>query len=301
MNKQNIADLSLLAVTFIWGTTFVIMKQAIESLPAFSLLGIRFIMAALMMAVIFRKQLAKLDLCTVKRGSVIGFFLFIGYVLNTFGLYYTTASKSGFISAACVVMVPFLSPLVTKEKPGISEFSAAFITFIGLCALTLSEGFNEINFGDILTFASAVAYAFQIIFISKYSKTSNNYNSSFIQILFVGVFSIIFAFIFEGLHLPAGGAVWGKLVYLSFFATALAFTVQNISQKYTTPVRASVIFSLEPLFSAIFAFIFMSERLTAIQSLGGILIVSGTIVAELDLIPRFLAKFSGTGDKKSRE
>lgn len=288
MKNQKAADIALILVTFFWGTTFVLMKQTLNSISTFNLLAIRFMLAALMVAIIFHKKLTKLDLVTIKGGSIIGLCLFSGYVFQTFGLLYTTASKSGFIAGSCVVLVPFLSPHIIGEKPGISEFSAAFVTFLGLCALTLSNGLNEINRGDVLSLLGAVAYAFQIVFISKYSKISNNYNSTFIQVLFVGILSTFFSFLFEKTTLPIQIHLWGQLLYLSLFATAIAFVVQNIAQKHTTPVRASLIFTLEPVFAAIFAFIALSERLTLLQIFGGILVVLGMLVAELNFIPRLL-------------
>lgn len=283
MKTRYFADFSLFLVALMWGLSFIIMKSALDHLDVFNLLGIRFLVAAILSALIFHKRFLKIDFITIKRGIIIGIFLFLGYAFQTLGLHFTSASKSAFITGFNVVLVPVLTPLIIKKIPGISETMAAVIAFIGIGFLSLSGDIHAINIGDVLTLAGAFAFALQIIFIGKFCKDSNNINSAIIQIGFVGILSIVISIFTEGFILPKSLEAWKSILFLSLFCTAFSFIVQNIAQRYTTPARTSLIFTFEPVSAPVFAYFILGEILTPLGILGAILVVTGMLLSELDL------------------
>lgn len=279
--KKYIADFSLLMVALIWGYSFITMKNIISYISIFNLLGIRFLIAALISAIIFHKEVKKMDLTTIKRGCLIGFFMFLAYIFQTFGLYYTTASKSGLITGFNVVLVPLLAPLFIKNPLKPIDIVAAAIAFLGICLLSISDSLTHINRGDILTFACAFMFAMQVILISKYSKTSNNINSAIIQILFVGVASTLISLFIEDFTVFHASHVWKDIMFLAIFCTAFSFLTQNSAQKYTTASRTALILTMEPLSSSIFAYFLLGEVLGQAGILGAFLVLSGMVLSEL--------------------
>lgn len=289
MKKEYIADFALFMVAIMWGLSFIIMKNALAVIEVFNLLGIRFIAAALICMVIFFKQFRTIDLVTIKRGIFIGFFLFAGYAVQTYGLNFTTASKSAFITGFTVVLVPVLTPIIMKQFPGISEIMAAIIAFIGIGCLSLTGDINSINKGDVLTLLGAFAFAFQIILIGKFAKTSNNINSAIVQIAFVGVLSTIISLLLGTFTIQHQPNTWGAVLFLSVFCTAYSFVVQNMAQKHTTPARTSLIFTFEPVSAPIFAYFLLGEVLTPLGMFGAVLVILGMLLSELDLIGKLKA------------
>lgn len=286
MKNRYVADLSLFAVALMWGLSFITMKDALFHIGAFNLLGLRFIIAAVISALIFYKQFLKVDLMTIKRGIIIGLFLFLGYALQTYGLHFTSASKSAFITGFNVVLVPLFAQIIIKQKPGISEIAAGVIAFIGIGFLSLTGNISSINKGDILTLLGAFAFALQIIMIGKYSKDSNNINSAIVQIAFVGLLSALISFLNGNFIIPKEVSIWKSILFLSLFCTAFSFIAQNIAQKHTTPSRTSLIFTFEPVSAAVFAYFLLGEVLPPLGLLGATMIVFGMLLSELDLYGR---------------
>lgn len=271
-------------VAILWGFSFIVMKNALAVIEVFNLLGIRFIIAAVICMCIFFKQFKSIDLETIKRGVIIGFFLFSGYALQTYGLNFTSASKSAFITGFTVVLVPVLTPVIMKQFPGISDVMAALVALVGIGCLSLTGDVHGINKGDIFTILGAFGYAFQIILIGKFAKTSNNINSAIIQIAFVGILSTIISLTTGTFTLHHHSNTWIAIVFLSIFCTSLSFTVQNIAQKHTTPARTSLIFTFEPVSAPVFAYFLLGEVLTPLGLFGAVLIILGMLLSELDLI-----------------
>jgi len=300
MTKQLKADLSLLCVTVVWGSSFFLMKDSLNSLSTFNLLAIRFIIAFLFSCIVFYKTLKEADKDTVKYGFMIGVILFAGYAIQTMGLNYTTASKSAFITGSSVVLVPLLSSMLLKSIPEKRVVFGAISAFIGLGLISLNDKLG-INIGDILTFVAAIFYSFHIIAVGKYTVKVNSVALAVIQVGVVGVLSLAFSFVFEEPIIPIGSRVWLNILILSLLCTAGAFIVQNVAQKYTTPTHTALIYTAEPVFAAIFSYFLLGEVLSPRGFIGGILILLGMIVAEVDfnLFLKGFSKGLNTADKKS--
>ncbi len=281
LTKQLKADLALLVVTIIWGSSFVLTKNALDYLPTYNFLAIRFSIAAILSAVVFYKNMLSIDKTTLKYGIIIGIILFTAYAFQTVGLNHTTASKSGFITGFSVVIVPILSSLLLKRKPHKQAIIGVCFAIIGLGFLTLNTNLT-LNIGDFYTLICALMFALHIITVGKYTVEVDSIAMAVIQIAVVGVLSLIFSISLEKPVLPSGVAVWSNIFILAVFATSGAFIVQNTMQKFTSPTHTALIYTGEPVFSALFAFILLGEILTKQGVFGSLLILSGMIISEVD-------------------
>jgi drug/metabolite transporter (DMT)-like permease len=304
-NKTILADFSLLFVAFIWGTTFVLVQNAISVLEPFSFNGIRFTVASIFLfiwLVLFkRKQLQKLNWSLVKSGILLGILLFSGYALQTFGLLYTTSSKAGFITGLSVVLVPLLAFLLLKQKVKRAALIGAFFATSGLYLLTLGDKLT-INTGDSLVFFCAISFGLHIVITCKYASQFPALALTLVQVSTVGLLSLALGFIFEDGREIVSPAVIGHpsviiaLVITSFFATALAFLIQTNFQRHTSPTRVALIFAMEPVFAALTAFLWNNESLGSKALFGCLLILTGMVLSELPTFPikRKVKKTFGT-------
>jgi drug/metabolite transporter (DMT)-like permease len=290
MKKPIVADISLLLVTIIWGSTFVLVQNAIDFLEPFSFNSIRFLAAAILLIfclLIFKKeQLKQLDVKLLLSGVFIGFWLFLGYATQTIGLLYTTSSKAGFITGLNVVLVPLFSMMLLKQFPSKNAVFGVLTATIGLFLLTMTD-VTSMNIGDGFVFICAVSFALQIIYTGKFSNKYPTLLLTVIQISTVAVLSIISSIIFEDWRksfnpdILLTKDVLIALVITSIFATALAFLIQTNFQKYTSATRVALIFAMEPVFAAITGYYWADERLAYSALVGCILIFAGMIFAEM--------------------
>lgn len=287
MKKQHQADLALLLVTLAWGISFILTKNTLDALSTFNFLSIRFTLSALTSALIFYKRIIRLDKDTLKYGVLIGVIMFSGYAAQTFGLNYTTASKSGFITGFSVVIVPIFSAFVLRKAPKPAAILGVLFAIVGLGLLTLDSSLN-LNIGDLYTLIGAFCFAFHIITVSKYAVKVDAINLAILQIGVVGILSGIVSLLFEAPIIPTDGNTWASMLFLTFVCTSGAFIIQNAAQKYTTATHTALIFSGEPVFAALFDYLIAGEVLTGRGIMGGILILSGMLAAELDIKLPFL-------------
>lgn len=282
MTKQFKADLALLLVTVVWGSTFVITKNVLKDIPTYNFLAIRFLTAFIFSSVVFYKNLFSLDKNTIKYGILIGIVLFIGFAFQTVGLNYTTASKSGFITGFSVVIVPLISAIMFRKLPSLSIIAGVVLAVIGLGLMTLDSSLVP-NIGDFYTLIAAVFFALHIILVGKYTVNVNSINLAIIQIGVVGFSSLLFSLSTESFTIPSTVNTWGGILITSILATSGAFIVQNTMQKFTSATHTALIYTAEPVFSAIFAFMLIGERMTNKAIFGSILILLAMILGEIKL------------------
>jgi len=293
LKKRWVADASLLAVTFVWGATFVVVQNAIAFLEPLSFNAIRFSLAGLFLLgwlVIFHRSLFHhYTLPLIRSGIWMGLWLFGGYALQTVGLLFTTSSKAGFITGLSVVLVPLFSFLFLKQKPSVNAVIGAVMAAAGLYFLMGGDGKWTFNRGDVFVFFGAISFAMHIIATGKYSVHYSPMLLTMTQIFTVAVLCTIIAFLLEDETQIWNAAVlqkrevWTALLITSLLATTAAFLVQTNFQKYTTATRVALIFAMEPVFAALTAHIWAGERLTASAIIGCIGILCGMIFAELPI------------------
>ncbi len=279
---KGFAIVLLIIITFIWGSTFIVVKNAIIHIPPFVFVSLRFIVAALLLIPFLLKRKEKFSMEEIPKSFVTGSALFGGYAFQTFGLVFTTASKSAFITSLSVVLVPFVSYIIFKRKPGTRETIALGLAVIGLYQLILGPHFKfkGINIGDILTFFCALSFALHISLTGHFTKSVSIETFTFNQFLYVGVISFLFSLMFGEKVAGLSGKPLLALLFIGVFATAFAFVGQTWAQRHIKDTQAALIFSLEPVFAVIFAVIFGREVLTISQIIGGSLIIGGILISE---------------------
>ncbi|MCT4618940.1 MAG: DMT family transporter [Marinisporobacter sp.] len=288
--KSVLADFSLLMVAFVWGSTFAVIKDVLSEAQPLNMMGIRFILATILLSIMFHKKLKKTTKEAFKGGIIIGLFLFIAMATQTIGLVYTTASKQAFLTGTNVVMVPFFVWMVHKKRPDKYAFIGAFLAIVGIGLLTLdgSFSFSTFNKGDVLTLVCAVFFACHIISIGHFTKKYDPVVLSIVQFGVTGILFAISAMVFESFTLNVGAPVMKAILYLALAGTAFAYTVQNVAQKYTSSSHAAIILCLEAVFGSLLAVILLGEVLTKRMILGCAVIFIGIILTETKL--EFLKK-----------
>lgn len=284
MSKKMKADIALLLVTIGWGASFILTKVALGHMQTYNFLGVRFCLAFIISGAIFYKNMIKLDKKTLKLGIFMGVVLFIHYGFQTVGLEYTTVSKSAFITGINVILVPVLSPILIKKIPKRATICGAILAFIGMSMLSLSNvsSVSGINIGDIYTFICAVVFALYIIAVGKFTTEVDSIAFAVVQLGVVGVLSFITSFATETVMLPTSKEAWVCIVILSVVCTSAAYIVQSVAQRYTSSTHTALIYTGEPVFAAIFGYLFLKELLNTVGTFGAILILAGMIVAEVD-------------------
>lgn len=285
-------NLMMLLVTMLWGSSYLFMKMGLDSFQEFNLVALRFGIAFLLAGAVFYKRLIRIDLKTFFKSFILGTILFLVMSFVTFGLKFTTISNAGFLFSLSVVFVPMLLAVFFKIKPEKKVVFGIVIAILGIGLLTLNDGLT-INFGDCLTIFGALFYATQIIFTDKFTKRSDPIALGILQLGVAGTWGLIFSFIFEEPRLPATTETWFSVLALSVLCSAVGFIGQAVAQKYTTPTHTGLIFSLEPVFAALFAFIFIGEMLPVKGYVGAVLILLGVLAAQFDFKKLFVRKRLG--------
>jgi len=279
------ADSALALVALVWGATFVVVKQAITEISAMYFLSLRFSLASLCLLILFLpafRRLPRRRLISGLRGGLLtGLFLWSGYVLQTFGLHYTSAGNSGFLTGLYIVLVPVIGAVVYRQRPSLREIFGLALAAAGMLLMTLPDGGSRfaINFGDLLTIACAVAFAFHLLVLGHFSKRESVEAVALGQIACAGALSTISLAVEKPAAHWSGGVVMA-IVLTAVFATALAFALQTWGQKHTTPTRTALIFALEPVFALVTAW-FFGEAVRGVAVLGGALILAGILAVEL--------------------
>lgn len=281
MEKKNVlfADISLLFVAIVWGSGFVVTKNALDVITPYYLLSFRFVIATVLLGIIFFKRIKKAKLKDIKSGALVGLFLFGGFATQTIGLNYTTAGKQAFITATNVVMVPFIYWAISKKKPDNYEIFGAILCFVGIGILSLNESLS-IGYGDFLTLVCAVFFALHISTVGYFAKESDPFVLAFVQMGTAAIISIICTLIFEPKMFTVQRVAIIPVLYLAIFSTLLAFLVQTIAQRYTTSVHTAIILSLEAVFGSILALIFLKEPFTIRFLIGCLSILISVMISE---------------------
>ncbi len=281
--RQFHAEFMLATVTLFWGATFPIVKDAIVEMPVMAFLWVRFAMAAILLAFIaVRARIASLDRRGWRLGILLGSLLFASYLFQTFGLERTSSANAGFLTGLGVVWVPLMAGRILKKPAAFGSKIGVGLALFGLFLLTWHTPWT-INYGDILVVICSVFVALHIIGLDVFTKGYDARALTFVQISTMAVLGCLGSLAFEPTSWPQE---WTSSLVFAFaitaiFATAYAFWAMTTFQNRTTPTRAALIYTLEPVFAAIFSVWLAGDRLTSIGWFGGAMIVVGMIVAEV--------------------
>ena len=280
LSRARQAELSLIAVTVVWGLTFSMVKKTLDVMPPFVFMSYRFVLAFIVVAAVCGKRITRIDKGTAAAGLLLGVFLYGAYSFQTFGLQHTTAGNAGFITGLFVVFVPILSTLILRKRPNLQSIFSVIIATIGLGLLSLQPGL-KVNSGDLLVLACAFTYSLHIIYMDRFVQ---RYDLLLLTLLQMGVVAVLqtgSALIFEDFQFPTGGYAWLTIIVCGVFASAIAFFVQAWAQREISPVRTSVVLIMEPVFSVLFGMILLGETLTWRGWLGCALMLAGMLVTEI--------------------
>ncbi len=294
MTAKSKAEAALLSTTCIWGGTFVVVKLGMRDISPLLLTGVRFAAASIIYLALFRKKLFPLRGQAILKAFILTLFLFIGFATQNIGLTITTASKSAFITSMMVIFVPILQFIIERRAPRLGNILGIAVVCAGLWFLTAPTG-ASFNAGDALTLACAILFAVYIVYLDVVAHEMTAGQLSFLQSVAMVVYSIPAILAFETPQFAITTQSGLALAYLTLLGTTLTMWVQSRYQKDTTPTRAVIIFSIEPVFAAVSAYFVLGEELGAMGVLGGCLILGGVLLSELsDSIPFLRNSFDTT-------
>ena len=281
--NQFYAEMMLISVTLFWGATFPIVKEAIKLLPVMAFLWVRFAIAAVLLALLAgRAGFASLDRRGWLRGILLGTLLFLSYIFQTFGLAKTSSANTGFLTGLNVVWVPLLAGPLLKKPAATGARIGVGMALAGLLLLTWHSPW-QLNPGDLLVVVCSLFVALHILGLDRLTSGYDARALTFVQIATMAVLGLCGSLLFEPVSWPRSWptSLVTALLITAVFATAYAFWSMTRFQRLTTPTRAALIYTLEPVWAAVFSVWLLDERLTPLAWLGGGLIVAGMMVAEV--------------------
>jgi drug/metabolite transporter (DMT)-like permease len=276
--QRRLASLALIALTAVWGSTFFLIRDLVQSVPAVDFLAVRFLLAAAIMVVVFWRPLRALTRYQVRVGAGLGILYGLAQILQTQGLATTPASVSGFITGVYVVLTPVFTAVLLRERVPGSTWTAVGLATAGLALLSLN-GFS-VGIGEAITLLAAVFYALHIIGLGRYSATEIATGLSVVQMIVIAVICFVGA-LPGGIVLPSTPGQWASVLYMVVFASIIALLVQTWAQAHMTATRAAIIMTVEPVFAAFFAVWLGDESVTLRMIVGGALVLTAMYAVEL--------------------
>ena len=282
MNRQRKADLLLVMVTAFWGVSYFLVDLCLTDLPPLTLNAFRFLVAFFLLGGVFYKKMWPISRQTLQYSVLVGVFLALVYICCTYGILFTSISNAGFICALPAVTTPVLNFFITGKKPGKRLLVCIVLCTVGLALLTLNESFRP-ALGDVICMGVALFYALDLIFTEKAVGLPevDALQMGILELGVAGVVHMVLALFLEQPRLPSTPFFWGSTLFLALFCTGFAFVVQTVQQQYTSASHVGLIFTLEPLFSAIVAYFLADEVLTARGYVGAALMMSSLILMEI--------------------
>lgn len=269
-----------MSITILWGSSFAIVKTTLTLCPPFYFLALRFGLATIVTALLFSGHLRQWDRATIKAGVILGLLLIAGFALQTLGLTTIPATRSAFLTGLVVIFVPFIAYFRLKEKISFATGVGVLLVLVGVYLLNRPQGWT-VQMGDLATVVCAFFFAWQVIYISLYTPRFSIPCLVFVQFAISTLVAILLALVFEFPPVSFPLRLWQSIALMGIFATVVAFYLQNRYQKDTSAIRAAVIYNLEQVFAALFAFFLLDEVLKLPEYIGGVFIISGVLVSEL--------------------
>ena len=300
MEHQRRADLMLLLATSFWGISNCLTAICLRDMQPLTLNAFRFLTAFVVLGFVFRKNVFHVSRETVKYSIVVGLSLVVVYTSVTYGVIYTSVSNAGFICALSVVTTPILEFIVYRKKPEKKFGVSMILCLIGLALMTLNETLKP-AFGDIICLFAAVFYSVDLMVTEK-AVANEKVDplalgvcdlavvgvvmlmlSVFLETPVAGVVMLGLSLLLETPSLPGSPRVWAAALFLGIVCSGVCLVIQSVYQKHTTASRASLIFTLEPVFSAIFAYFLLNERIGVKGYIGAALMLASLVLVEVDV------------------
>lgn len=275
---QRKANLLLVSISMAWGTSYLFMKMGLNEISPFNLIALRFGIAFLVTFILLFKKIRNTNIKTIVHSAMLGFILFCMFTALLFGLKTTTASSAGFLISTTVAFVPMIQSFIKRKLPEAKIILGIGVVIVGIGLLTLQGGFS-VDFGSALCLIGAVFNAVYIVMSNHFVQEEDTLQLGIFQLGFAALFGGLFSFIFESPKIPYTTSGWIAVLGLALICSAYGFVMQPIAQKYTTAENTSFTFALEPVFSAIFASLFLQEALKIQEYVGAILILLSLFIS----------------------
>jgi drug/metabolite transporter (DMT)-like permease len=279
--KRVQAEIVLVLITIIWGSTFTIVKKALLQVSPILLVALRFWIATPLVAALMPGQIRHIPSGTILKGSALSVAFLGGFVFQTLGLRDTTPSNSAFITSLSVLLVPVLSFLIFRNRPSVRTAIGILTATVGLVLLLADSSDFNLHSGDFLTLICAFMFAFHILFLGRFVRQTNYRHLILVKLACSAVFCSVMAPFLESPFVIWDSYLIFYLIVLGVLATAAAFFLQAWAQQYSNPNYTALIFSLEPVFATLFAFIILDQSLSAKEWIGGVLILVGILVSKI--------------------
>ena len=281
--KEFGADIVLFTVALSWGTTFVIVQDAIKDVPVFAFLFLRFFLSFVLMILLSLKYIKQLDTMIIKSGIFLGTLFFLGYATQTYGLVYTKSSIVAFITGLNVVIVPIVVYILFKQRVYIFSIIGALIAAFGLWLLTGAGGMDSFGKGEFYSLLCATFFAIHIVYTAKLSKRYNIFLLVSVELLTVSMLSLFASLAVDPFIFPKEYSypLILALITTVLFATVYALFMQTYMQQFTTPAKTAIIFTMEPASAAVFSYFYAHEILNATQVMGGVIMIVAMLIAEI--------------------
>jgi drug/metabolite transporter (DMT)-like permease len=273
-----LATAVLLGITACWGSTFFLIHDLLDRIPAVDFLAVRFSIAAVLLLVVAPKAVLRLSPATRRQALVLGCLYGVAQILQTAGLAHTPASVSGFITGMYVVATPLFAAVLLRSRITRMTWAAVALAAGGLGVLTL-DGFS-VGYGEALTLVAAMLYALHIVGLGAWSTARDALGMSILQVAVVAVICLV-ASAPHGIQLPDNGRDWLSVVYMAIFPAALALLGQTWAQAHLPPTRTAIVMSMEPVFAALFAVWFGGESTTVRMITGGLMVLTAMLIVEI--------------------
>jgi drug/metabolite transporter (DMT)-like permease len=298
-----LADLALTFITAVWGSSFSIVRSLFGDGVAspLALVAVRMAVASALLLGFMaatpkgRAQLRSLHGEVVRAGTLVGALMGVGFLLQIEGLQRTTASRSGFLTGTLVVLVPLIELAVFRKRPALPATVGVLLAFVGITVLSApwSNASHSTWAGDALTLGCALVFAAHLLALGRVAPKHPVSSMLLLQLATTGVLAALAGPMAETQHFSGTPRLWLALLYLALFPTLLAFGVQTWAQRILPPVRVALILALEPVFAALWAALFIGERLTVSELTGGAIIVLGVAVGEAGAALQARARAAG--------
>ncbi len=283
MTDRRRAELLLVLATGFWSISYYFTRVCLVEMGALTLNAFRFLSAFLILGIIYRRNLLAASPETLRYGALVGCVLVLVYIGATYGVMYTSLSNAGFISCLAVIITPIIELVVYRKRPDGKLTAALLLCALGLALLTLGDGLS-FAIGDLICLLCSVSYAADIVITDRavMCPSVDSIGMSVVEIGVTGILFLALAFLFETPRLPQTPAVWGAALFLGLFCSGIAFVIQTTQQRYTSPARVALIFTLEPVFSAVVAYFIAGERLHPRAYLGAAIMFFSLVLTQVE-------------------
>ena len=273
-----VATAVLLGITACWGSTFFLIHDLLDRVPAVDFLAVRFSIAGVLLLVVAPRAVLRLSPQARRQAAVLGGLYGVAQILQTVGLAHTPASVSGFITGMYVVATPLFAAVLLHNRITRMTWGAVLLAFAGLAVLTL-DGLS-IGYGEALTFVAAMLYALHIVGLGAWSNARDALGMSILQVVMVAVICLVVSAP-GGIVLPDNTEDWLSVVYMAVFPAALALLGQTWAQAHLSATRTAIVMSMEPVFAAVFAVLFGGESPTLRMLIGGVMVLAAMLIVEI--------------------